>query len=92
VAREVDGVINRGAIPEGAYRGLAAENRPRGSRGGLLAVAFGAQVGGISSVPQKGGQIVLVRGKLAGGAVGEDDGVFEVTRGTQLPLSLVNDQ
>ena len=25
IAREVDGVINHGATPEGAYRGLAAE-------------------------------------------------------------------
>jgi hypothetical protein len=56
IAREVDGVINQGATPEDAYRGLAAETPgPRGSRGWLLAVAFGAQAAALWRMSPNGG-------------------------------------
>ena len=50
IAREVDAVVNHGATPEGC-RGLAAEARPRGPRGGFLAPA---PARGVQDAPSRG--------------------------------------
>ena len=63
IAREVDGVINHGATPEGAYRGLAAEKPGHEVHGAVFLSV---------RVPPMGRANVLVWGKPAMTVSGDD--------------------